>query len=308
MKEKIVVSTNKLLHELFNYTFQDEDIKETSLYINNQLTDVYYVEFTYESSKTSSFKVRLSSSSKDNLRFTIYEKMLLYILISNARQSKEDSYFITMRKIRSIRGLKDNSTSTYNCYKMALERLKSKRVRLLPMTNSNKYKLKMIDCNILTIWNQVDMDSRITEFNYSFNDLDTSFVKNSQKISSYFNPFSFMFKKYYSFQMGLHLLRLIALNNSGEKSEHREFSYKFMLKQIHKVDRKGYIDNLNYYDYIATAKNKQSELLKRSYMELEAILKRLVKSKTIKSYSISERRTFKYLKDDEVKICIKFIR
>lgn len=309
-RQRIVISTNKLLYELFNFTFDDKDIKITPQYIDKDLIDIYYVEFTYESSKASTFKVRISSTNKDNLRFTIYEKMLFLILISNARQSSDDNYFISMRKIRNIRGLKDNSLSTYNCYEQALDRLTSKSIRLLPLTNSYNYRTKMINCDLLTISNKVYSKSRIIEFNYSFNELDTSLVKNSQRISTHYNPFSFIFKKYYSFQISLHLLRLIALNRNASVAGEgacREFSYKLMLKQIHKVDRKGFIEDLNYYDYIATAGNKQSELLKRSYEDLEAILKQFVKYEIINSFSISKRRSFKYLKDDEVKIGIKFI-
>ena len=88
----------------------------------------------------------------------------------------------------------------------------------------------------------------------------------------------------------------------------KEFSYQLMLKQIHKVDSKGFIENTTYYDYVVGAGNKQAELLKKSYDELEIILKQFVKYEIIKSFSISKRRTFKYLKDDEVKIGIKFIR
>ena len=307
MKQKIVLSTNKLLFELFNYAFTNEEIKSKEEYIDNEWKEVYYVEFVYDSSKNSSFKIRLASMEKEKLRFTIYEKMLFLMLISNARQSSEDNYFISMRKIRNIRGLKDNSLSTYKCYKIALDRLTNKRITLLPLTNSNSYKMKMINCNLLSISNEVFLKSRIVEFNYSFNGLETSLVKNSQSITTYYNPFTIIFKKYFSFQISLHILRLISLNRTKESST-REFSYKLMLNQIHKVDSKGFIEKQTYYDYILEANNKQAEILKKSYMELEVILKQLVKCEIIKSFSISKRRTVKYLKDDEVKIGIKFIR
>ena len=118
--------------------------------------------------------------------------------------------------------------------------------------------------------------SRIAEFNYSFNGLDTSLVKNSQKITTYYNPFSFIFKKYFSFQICLHLFRLIALNKNTATSA-KSFSYQLMLKQ-------------------------------KSFEELEIILKQFVKYDVIEGFSISKRRTFKYLRDDEVKIGIKFIK
>lgn len=307
MKQKIVLSTNKLLYDMFNFEFTDEDIKQSIDYIDKEKKDIYYVEFNYESSKDSTFKVKISSTERDCLRFTIYEKMILLILISNVRQSSSDNYFISMRKIKSIRGLKDNSSNTYNCYKMAIDRLKNKKIMLIPLKVSKNYSAKFINCNILTISNEVYVKSRIAEFNYSFNDLNSSLVKNSQKITTYYNPFSFIFKKYFSFQICLHIFRLIALNRTATVMG-KEFSYQLMLKHIHKVDSKGFIENTTYYDYVVGAGNKQSELLKKSYDELEIILKQFVKYEIIKSFSISKRRTFKYLKDDEVKIGIKFIR
>lgn len=307
MKQKIVLSTNKLLYDLFNFEFEDEKIKEGKDYIDKECVDIYYIDFNYESSQNSTFRVRVYSQEKDNLRFTIYEKMMLLILISNARQSNSDNYSISMRKIKSIRGLKDNSLNTYNCYKMALDRLKKKNIKMIPIKVSRNYQMKIIKCSLLSISNEVLIKSRIAEFNYSFNGLDTSLVKNSQKITTYYNPFSFIFKKYFSFQMCLHLFRLIALNKTAAMSA-KSFSYQLMLKQIRKVDSKGFIENTTYYDYVVGAGNKQAELLKKSFEELEIILKQFVKYDVIKGFSISKRRTFKYLRDDEVKIGIKFIK
>ena len=158
MKQKIVLSTNKLLYDMFNFEFTDEDIKQSIDYIDKEKKDIYYVEFNYESSKDSTFKVKISSTERDCLRFTIYEKMILLILISNARQSSSDNYFISMRKIKSIRGLKDNSSNTYNCYKMAIDRLKNKKIMLIPLKVSKNYSAKFINCNILTISNEVYVD------------------------------------------------------------------------------------------------------------------------------------------------------
>ena len=81
MKQKIVLSTNKLLYDMFNFEFTDEDIKHSIDYIDEEKMDIYYVEFNYESSKDSTFKVKISSTERDCLRFTIYEKMILLILI-----------------------------------------------------------------------------------------------------------------------------------------------------------------------------------------------------------------------------------
>ena len=120
--QKYTISTNKLLYELFNYTFEDEEIKEAQEYdkVSNTIVVTYYKEFDYISSKNNTFRVRISSFDKDNLKFTIYEKMLYFMLISNARQSSDDNYFISMRKLRNIRGLKDDSLSTYKCYENAI--------------------------------------------------------------------------------------------------------------------------------------------------------------------------------------------
>lgn len=307
MKQKIVISTNKLLYDLFNFTFDDDDIKETQNYVDGKWETVYYVDFKYESSKNSSFKVRLSSLDKDKLRFTIYEKMLFLILISNARQSSDDNYFISMRKIKQIRGLANSSASTYNCYEMALDRLKSKTIRVLPQTIHLNYQIKIINCSLLTISNVSYSGSRIAAFNYSFNGLSTSLVKNNQKYITNYNLFSFIFKKHYSFQICLHLMRLISLNKTSI-CESKEFSFLLMLKQLHVVNNSGFIEKRTYYEYVAMAGNKQAEILKKYFIELEIILKQLVKHKVIKNYCISKKKTYKYLRDDEVKIGIKFIK
>lgn len=306
MKNKYVLSTNKLLYDLFNHHFEDSEIKTEKVYENNELVERHYVEFLYESSNSSSFKVRISSINKDNLTFTIYERMLYLILISNARQSDGNNYFITMRKIRSIRGLKENGSSTYKCYELALERLASKTIKIMPHKNSSHYRLRFFSCSLLSVSNLVVSNGRIKEFNYSFGNLDTSFIKNSQKFTTYYNPFNIIFKKYFVFQIGLHLIRLIAINQ--KKYKKAEYSYQRMLKQIFKVDvTTGVIDSQTYYDYLATSGNKQSIRLKQSYEELEMILKQFVKLKIIQGFCISKQRTFKYLRDDEVKILIKFI-
>lgn len=307
MKQKIVISTNKLLYDLFNFTFDSDDIKETPNYVDGKWETVYYVDFKYESSKNSSFKVRLSSLDKDKLRFTIYEKMLFLILISNARQSSDDNYFISMRKIKQIRGLANSSASTYHCYEMALDRLKSKTIRVLPQTIHLNYQIKIINCCLLTISNVSYSESRIAAFNYSFNGLNTSLVKNNQKYITNYNLFSFIFKKHYSFQICLHLMRLISLNKTSI-CESKEFSFLLMLKQLHVVNNSGFIEKRTYYEYVAMAGNKQAEILKKYFIELEIILKQLVKHKVIKNYCISKKKTYKYLRDDEVKIGIKFIK
>lgn len=305
--QKYTISTNKLLYELFNYTFEDEEIKEAQEYdkVSNTIVVTYYKEFDYISSKNNTFRVRISSFDKDNLKFTIYEKMLYFMLISNARQSSDDNYFISMRKLRNIRGLKDDSLSTYKCYENAIKGLTNKMIRLIPMKSNHGSKI--IKCNLLSITNIVENKSRISEFNYSFNGLDATFVRNKQKITIFYNPFAFIFKKNYSFQIYLHLIRLVALNKN-EDYEKKEFSFQLILKQIRRVNKDGVIENINYYDYIATSANKQSERLNKCYEELEIILKHFVKCNIIKSFSISKKRTFKYLRDDEVKITIKFIK
>ncbi len=307
MKSKYIISTNKLLYEMFNISFNDSNVKTTKEKVGNKFADVYYIDFIYESSNKSSFNARLYSTDKDNIRFTIFEKVLLFMLIGNSRQLSDNNYFISMRKLRSIRGLKDNSKNTYMCYKKGLDRLSNKYIRLIPKKNIGGYKPKMVNCKLLSITNEVYSNDRLSEFNYSFNDFDSSFVKNSQKITTYFNPYSFIFKQYFLIQISLHLLRLISLNKSSS-TEKRAFSYKLMLNQIHKVDQKGYIENATYYEYISNAENKQSSLLSKSYVELESILKQFVRSNVIKSFSISKRRSYKYLKDDEVRIEIKFIK
>ena len=305
MKKTYVITTNKLIFDLFNVAFNEEDVKIDKDLINGEWHEYYYFEFMYISSKNCSFKVRISSSIKDYLRFTIYEKMLLFILVSNARQTDGDNHFITMRKLRNIRGLKDNSLMTYNCYKTALDRLTNKKIKMIPFTGANNYIIKKINCNILNISDVKYNKSRIMEFSYCFNDLETSLVNNSQSIGSFYNPFAFIFKKYFAFQLCLHLMRLLSLNKIKEV-KYKEFSYQKMLKQIHKVDQQGFIENINYYDYIATSEKKQSDLLKKSIEDLEIILSNFCKDGLIKDYSISNLRTFKYLRDDEVKISIRF--
>ena len=74
MKQKIVLSTNKLLYDLFNLEIDDENIKQSIDCIDNVRKDIYYVEFNYESSKVSTFKVKISSTEKEKLKFIICEK------------------------------------------------------------------------------------------------------------------------------------------------------------------------------------------------------------------------------------------
>ena len=47
MKQKIVLSTNKLLYDMFNFVVEDENIKQCIDYIDNEQKNVYYVEFNY---------------------------------------------------------------------------------------------------------------------------------------------------------------------------------------------------------------------------------------------------------------------
>lgn len=308
IKIKYVISINQFLYEIFNHYCSENEIKTEQIYNDeNECITRYYTEFVFNTSNDSSFKIRISSIEKNNLNFSIYEKMLYFILINNARQSSDKNYFISMRKIREIRGLKNDSFTTYKCYENALYSLSNKNVKIIPLKCKFMNNYKTINCKMLSIYNLIMNKSRISEINYSFNNLETYFVGNRQKITTYMNPFKFIFKKSFSFQICLQLFRLIGIN--GNKGyETRTFSFKNMLKQIRKVEKDGTISDIDYYEYLNCLSNKQSERLNRCYDELEIILKDLVKYKVIKKYIISKNRTFKYLKDDEVKILINFIK
>ena len=305
------ISTNKLLYSIFSYTYSDTEIKSKSTYVRGddgkrQYTKIYYVEFDFEEFKGNLSKVRISSNNIEDLRFSIYEQMLYYMLISNARQSNnKDNYHISMRKLRSIRGLQGDSINTYKCYEKAIYKLSKKNIMVLPVKST--YKQEIIDSNMLSISNIVKKGDRICDFYYSFNKFDKNLVQSRQKFDVTYNPFKFIFKKYYSFLFCLHMTRLIALNyNSGITS--RRYSLQKILLELHKINGLGIIENVNYYKYIEMAGNKQSAYLKKCLADTENILKLFVKHKYIKNYNISTKSTFKYLKDNEVYIEVKFIK
>ena len=310
-KKNWCISTNKLLYEIFNYTYSNNEIKTKGTYVKNEYgkreyVEQYYIDFNYEEFKGNLSKVRVSSTNKDNLRFTIHEQLLYYMLISNARQSNEKGeYYISMRKIRNIRGLQGNSLNTYKCYEDALNRLSAKNIMVLPLKST--YQQKIISCNMITISNVKLNNNRIYEFKYCFNDLDNNLVKNKQRFVITYNPFEFMFKKYFSFLVCLHITRLIALNNNNGIAS-RKYSFQKILLCIHKVNGTGVIEDVDYYHYIENAGNKQSAYLNKCYEDTENILKMLVKHKYIKDYNISSKRTFKYLRDNEVYLMISFMR
>lgn len=311
IKNTWCISTNKLLYEIFNFTYNSDEIKTTGIYKKdengkNKYVNAYYIEFDYEEFKGNISKVKIISEDKDNLAFTIYEELLYFMLISNARQSNDkDNYYISMRKLRSIRGLKGNSVSSYNRYEEALHRLSNKTLMVLPIKST--YQREFISCNMISIFNINQTDKRISDFSYSFNELDKLLIHSRQKIDTTYNPFEFISKQYFSFLTCLQFTRYIALNVNGSNSS-RKYSIQKLLMGIHKVNKDGIIESLNYYQYIVEAGNKQSEKLNKCYTEIESILKMLVKHKYIKNYNISKKRSFKYLKDNEVFVQVFFIR
>lgn len=300
------ICTNKLLHEIFNFRFSDEQIQETQSYLNDEIITIYCVEFDFEEYKGNVATVRISATSKEYLRFTVYEKMMYFMLLSNAFQSNDNgNYYISMRKLKEIRGLKGDSIDTYLCYEQALNRLENKSIEVIP--KRSKGKSQYISCKLLSVNEKIMRNSRMSSFTYSFNSLETQFISKKQKFTISFNPFAVIFKKSFMFQVGIHLIRLVYLNANSEVSV-KNFSFQKILMSINFTDSNGLFEDINYFEYLSNSKNKQSERLNRCYKETEIVLKQLAKTKCINNYSISKRRTFKYLRDNEVQISIGFIR
>lgn len=305
-RQKYTISTNKLLYEIFNFTYSDDDIKEGVSYTKENEKEIYYyIEFSYEEFKGNTSKVKISSLKKENLRFTIEEMLLYLILIDNAKNSNvPDDYFISFRKIRNIRGLKSNSLNTYKKYESAIERLISKTIMVTPIRSTCQR--TFLKSPLLEIKNQQNSKNRIKEFTYSFGKLDNTFIKSKQQVRVSYNPYSFILKQSFAFQLCLHLTRLVFLNKSG-KHNSKNFSFQNILMGIQKVDTSGLIESTNYYQYISSAGNKQSEILRNCYCDLEYILSMMKETNYIIDYSIPVKRSYMYLKDNEVKITIKFL-
>lgn len=301
-----IIGTNKLLHEIFNIRFSDEQIQETQSYVDDELVIMYCVEFDFEEYKGNTATIRISATSKDCLRFTVYEKMMYFMLLSNAFQSNDNGdYYISVRKLKEIRGLSGDSIDTYLCYEQALNRLENKSIEVIP--KRSKGKSQYISCKLLSIKEKIMRNSRMSSFTYSFNALETQFISKKQKFTINFNPFAVIFKKSFLFQVSIHLIRLVYLNANSDLRA-KNFSFQKILMSISFTNSNGVFENINYFEYLFNSKNKQSERLNRCYEETEIVLKQLVKNKCIKNYSISSRKTFKYLRDNEVQISIGFIR
>lgn len=293
---KTVIFTNKLLNELFNYVCMDEEIKKC----NNK----YSYSYIFKDGDYNTLKITISSSNREYLKFSIYEKIMFFMLISNAKSSNNiEDYFISMRKLRDIRGIDSNSLNTYMCYENSLKGLSSKEIKIIPL--KCKYNYKPINSKLLIISNEVRKGKRISEFNYSFDKLEEMFVNSKQFITLSFSPFSISFKKSFKMQLFIHLLRLVFIN-SNKNVRSREFSLQKILMQLKTVDSSGYFTNINYYEYLQKSANKQSERLNNMYKDIIDILSLMKKHKLIYKYSLSERKSFKYLRDNEVQIMVIF--
>lgn len=300
---KIILSSNKLLHTIINHTFDDTDIKVQNTYVGKKLLDNYYVEFEYEESNGSLLRVRISSIKKEYLRFTIEEVFLYFMLIMEARKSNyKDNYYVSMSKIRSIRGLNSNSDSTYKKYVEALERLCSKEIRVIPY--KTKYKKKPIICKMLEVSDKKYVKSNLSSFWFNFGDLDTTLVKSKQKIALGFNIFSIPLKKGAIFLFYVYILRMIFINRI--KYSYMNLSVQKVLMFNKRISKDGTIQNEDYYSYLSRVPNKRTETLNKFYIEVEELLKQLVKGNIIISYKMPDNRSFKYIRDNEVLINIKF--
>ncbi len=299
--QDITICTNKLIYALFNIC--GTDIKETKKYVEKAIVTFYYVESLYEDSSKNIYKIRVSSKEKNMLRFSIDEIYLYLILIMNAKRSNIEPYYMTMRKLRDIRCLSSDSLSTYNRHIRALERLSKKEISIVPIKSN--YKNKPIFSRMLT-YNLINScKGRFLEFNYSFDALTNTVINTRQNIMLSFNPFAYSMRQVFMFQASLYLIRMIFINRKKYKS--RKISFQKVLLEVYRFDENGIMLDQNYYNYILNSKNKQSELLENCYSCINKILLMMKKAHFIKAYAITLRKSFKYVRDNEVFISIEFI-
>lgn len=300
----IKISTNKMLHTLL--FMNDKDIKSKTIYnADKQLVEEYYIQKTYEDTTGSKYTIKLSSTDKNNLSFTIDEVYLYLILLMNAITSNDEDYHISFRKIRAIRELRADSTATYDRHFRALERLLNKKVTITPI--KMKYQMDLIVSSpLLKSCSSTKSRCKISDVQYEFDKFGNMMLKSKQIATSKINIFKYSLKQDYSFQVCLYLIRNIFMNS--KKNEVRNCSFQHMLKCCLRYTKDGFLTGATYYDYISTLANKQSEYLSKCYKDTICILNELKKYKMIRGYKISQRKSFKYLRDNEVELTLYFYR